>query len=190
MKYLAAYALLALSGKKDICTSYLIQPLRILKLFSAVSSPTHLTMTSTKSSQLWRENLSINSLLKDNFVLVAVDLLQVEELQRLPKRRRLLKNNNPRKKKNQRRKKSPKSKKMKIWEVSSIDCSALSHHILTIINQRIKQYFHWIQIFFYNKYFFALIHFKVFSVLMKTFLFYLKFQLHDYCWELKPFDCN
>jgi len=60
MKYLAAYALLALSGKKDISTSFFTQTPMISKPFSAVFNLMHQMMTSTKSSLHLRANLSIS----------------------------------------------------------------------------------------------------------------------------------
>jgi hypothetical protein len=49
MKYLAAYALLALAGKNNISTQLNTQPQKILKKFSPVSNPTPTMMNSTES---------------------------------------------------------------------------------------------------------------------------------------------
>jgi len=48
MKYLAAYALLALSGKTNISNQSLIQPPKTLKLFSTAFNPMPLTKNSTE----------------------------------------------------------------------------------------------------------------------------------------------
>jgi hypothetical protein len=61
MKYLAAYALLALSGKKDISTHLVIQPPRTSKPSSVASHRMPLTKKSIKSSPPPRENPSISS---------------------------------------------------------------------------------------------------------------------------------
>jgi len=52
MKYLAAYALLALSGKKNISNTSLIQPPTILKLSSTVYKLASLTKNSIELLRL------------------------------------------------------------------------------------------------------------------------------------------
>jgi hypothetical protein len=65
MKYLAAYALLALSGKKDISTGDFIQMQRISNPYSVAFNLTPLMPKSTKSLLPSREKPSINSSLRD-----------------------------------------------------------------------------------------------------------------------------
>lgn len=126
MKYLAAYALLALSGKKDISTPPLIQLQAILKPCSPVSNPTPPMQRSTKSSTLSRESPSINSLLMDSHDWEA-HLHRLPRLRRKKPPRRRRKSQNPRKKSP--RRKSPrrrswmsrKNNKTQILETSSDD---------------------------------------------------------------------
>lgn len=121
MKYLAAYALLALSGKKDISTPSLIQPQAILKPCSTASNPTPQMQRSTKSSRLSRERPSINSLLTDSHVWEArLPLLPRPRRRRLPRRRR--RSPSPRRKNPRRRSlRSLKNNKTQILEISSDD---------------------------------------------------------------------
>lgn len=121
MKYLAAYALLALSGKKDISTPPLIQPQAILKPCSTASNPTLQMQRSTKSSRPSRERPSINSSLTDSHVWEAhLPLLPRPRRRRLPRRRR--RSQSPRRKNPRRRSwRSRKNNKTQILEISSDD---------------------------------------------------------------------
>lgn len=124
MKYLAAYALLALSGKKDICTHLLIQPLVTSKLSSTVFKLMPLIARSTKSLKPAKENPSINSSLTDK-----VDW-EAHPQPLLPKltRKNLPRSRNLKRKKNLKRSNSPrklknhlKNNKKQIWEICSDD---------------------------------------------------------------------
>ena len=123
MKYLAAYALLALSGKKDISTSHPTQPPRILNPSSVAFNPMPLMPKLTRSSTLSRARLSTSSFLRvraDSEL--APDLLPPRSLTRRtirrkksPRRRRRPRSPSPR------RRRHPKNNKMPIWEISSDD---------------------------------------------------------------------
>lgn len=121
MKYLAAYALLTLSGKKEISMYFIMQPLKISNLSSVASHANLMMLKSKLFSPMSRENLSINSLLTET---------RDSEDQHQPLKLQLQeRNNNPRRNKSQRRKSNLKRKnnpyqsqnKIKIWEDSSID---------------------------------------------------------------------
>lgn len=123
MKYLAAYALLALSGKKDICTHQSTQPPMTSSPSSAASNPTPPMQKSTRWSMPSRVRPFTRSSLK-----VKADsetLLQLVPASP-PRRRPRLRRKSPRRRRNPRRRKSPRSKhpknnKMPIWEISSDD---------------------------------------------------------------------
>ena len=116
MKYLAAYALLALAGKNNISTHHNTQPPKISKQSSPASNPTPTTTNSTELSRLWRENRSISWSLRVPRESELVDQLLLLEAKPKKKRSRPPKNNNPR------RRKSPKSSRlMRIWATSSVD---------------------------------------------------------------------
>ena len=70
MKYLAAYSLLALSGKKDICRVEVIQLLPTSRPCWAASPPPPTTKTSTRSSVCSRASPSTNSSPQGRAVLV------------------------------------------------------------------------------------------------------------------------
>lgn len=122
MKYLAAYTLLTLGGKKDISNSWSTQKPQTSSLSSETSAPKLPTRTSIESSAVSREKNSTNS--------SPVDLKRSEAVLLPPslpvpprKKKTLLKSN-------KRRKRSPRSRplllprkknKMKIWEDSSTD---------------------------------------------------------------------
>ena len=122
MKYLAAYALLTLSGKKDISTTFITQPQKILNLSSAASNAKQTMLKSKASSPTSRASQSTNS---SPTAKRESEAVQHQSL--IP--RQLARNNNPRRNKSQRRNKSLKRKnslylslnKNKIWEDSSID---------------------------------------------------------------------
>ena len=95
MKYLAAYPLLTLSGKKDISTFLFTQTSTISNPSSDPSALKPPTMTSTAASTVSRANPSTSSLLRvprrsDPLVPLPLPLLA---------RRKPLKNNNPRRRK-------------------------------------------------------------------------------------------
>lgn len=120
MKYLAAYALLTLGGKKDISTSHLTQPPQTWRLFSAVSSLTLLMPKSIKLSQLLRGNLFTNSSLRDK----ADSETVLHLLAKLPKRRKSRRKSLKRKSRNKsprRKPHQPPKKKTQISEISSDD---------------------------------------------------------------------
>lgn len=124
MKYLAAYALLALSGKKDICTHLFIQPLVTSKLSSAVFNHMPLMPRSIKSLKPAKENPSINSSLTDK---VDWEALPQPPLPRLT-RNKLPRNRSLKRKKNLKRSNSPrrlkshlKNNKTQILEICSDD---------------------------------------------------------------------
>ena len=126
MKYLAAYALLALSGKTNISTQALIQPPRTLKLFSTASNLTLLTRNSTESWMLCRERAYTSSLPKEQKGLAPVLLLLLLQERLRRRRSRLLKNSNPRRRKNRRRRKNQRLRRLtRIWEICSADVIAL-----------------------------------------------------------------
>lgn len=123
MKYLAAYALLALSGKKEISNAILMKTLEMLKLFSEAFNHTPLMMKSTKSSMPLEERLSINLSLRDRVDWEAHLLLhQIREIRKmLPRKRR--KRKSPRRNNNLKRKLRILLRKRKkpIWEIFSVD---------------------------------------------------------------------
>lgn len=135
MKYLAAYALLALSGKNNISTSCNTQPPMILKVCSVASNLPPPMMNLTELSSLWRESRFISLLLREPRELEQVDPLPLLQAKAPLPRRKPLKNNNPRRKKSPRRSKSPKSSRLtKIWEIYSADVITLfkpSYHYQT-----------------------------------------------------------
>lgn len=136
MKYLAAYALLALSGKKDISTPPLTQPQATLKPCSAAFNPTPPMQRSTKSSRLSRERPSINWLLRDNHVWEAhLHLLRLRRRRLLRRRRRSqsLRRRSPRR----RLWMMSKNNKTQILEISSDDTH---RHIYLFCSSAIKQY--------------------------------------------------
>jgi hypothetical protein len=117
MKYLAAYTLLALSGKKDISISPLTQP----PTTSRTSSPPPMSPSMTRklppSSTRSREKPSINSLPR------AAPSLELDPPLRPP---RLLSRRSPRKRKSPRRRRNRKRKKnLSLWRRMKIleDCS-------------------------------------------------------------------
>lgn len=121
MKYLAAYALLSLSGKKDISTNAPTQLLRTSKDCSEASNPTQLMTRSTKLSQLSRVKPSISSSEKARPVWEA-------RLPPLPRLRRRKPPKRRRRSPSQRRRsprrrllKSPRRRKMLISEICSDD---------------------------------------------------------------------
>ena len=127
MKYLAAYALLTLSGKNNISISYPIQLPMTLKRSSPVSNPIPLTINSTELLRPWKESNFINWLLRE-----ARELDQVDQLlllhQRQLRRSKLLKNNNQRRRRSLKRSKNLKlSRLMRIWEICSADFIELFH---------------------------------------------------------------
>lgn len=121
MKYLAAYALLALSGKKEISTPSSTQMHRILNPSSEAFNPTPPMKKSTRSSRPSEESPSINSSPKDRLASEAPP----PQLPPSPlKRRRLLRNNSPRRRSNNPRRRSsspPRKRKTQISEISSDD---------------------------------------------------------------------
>ena len=121
MKYLAAYALLALSGKKEISNAILTKTLEISKLFSEVFNPTPLMLKSTKSSMPLEERPSISSSLRDRVDWEAHLLLHPAIRKMLPRRRRRRKS--PRRNNNLKRKlrRLLRKRKMPIWEICSVD---------------------------------------------------------------------
>ena len=116
MKYLAAYALLSLSGKKDICTFFSSsQPLLTLKKSSDLPTATLPTLTSTDWSKLWRVKMSTSWLQVDSPKSETQVQLQLEmPVQSQPPNKR--KNNNQRNK-HQKRKSNQRSKKKKTWDL-------------------------------------------------------------------------
>lgn len=124
MKYLAAYALLALSGKKDICTHTLIQPLLTSKLSLAVFNHMPLIARSIKLSKPAKENPFTNLLLTDKADWEA----QAPPLPKLPTRNKPPRNRHPRRK-SLKRSNNPrkfnqnhlKNNKTQIWETCSDD---------------------------------------------------------------------
>jgi hypothetical protein len=121
MKYLAAYALLALSGKKEISNAILIKTLEISKLFSEVFKPMPLMLKSTKLSMLLEERPSISLLLRDKLDWEAHLLLHQTIRKMLPRKRR--KRKSPRRNNNPKRKlrRLLRKRKMLIWEICSVD---------------------------------------------------------------------
>ena len=121
MKYLAAYALLTLSGKKDISNSHVIQKQLTSSHSSEPSDPTSPMKTSIDALRVLRENPSTNSSPKDkretDLVLVPHQPPQPVTIQ--SRRRKRIKNNK------RKRKLLPhppkKNKPTKISEISSDD---------------------------------------------------------------------
>ena len=122
MKYLAAYALLALSGKNNISNTSLTQTPTISKLSSTAYKHASLTKNSTESLRHSRESHSISWLLREARKSELVDQLLLLQAKARKRRSRLPKNNNPRRRKSPRRKKSLRlSRLMRIWEICSAD---------------------------------------------------------------------
>lgn len=123
MKYLAAYALLALSGKKEVSNAILTKTLEISKPSSEVSSPTPPMMKSTRSSMPSEERLFTSSLLRDRADWAAPLLLHPTRLIRKMLPRRTIKRKSPRRNNNLKRKlrRPLRRKKMLIWEICSVD---------------------------------------------------------------------
>ena len=123
MKYLAAYALLALSGKKDISKNTFTQRQLTSSLFSATSDRRSLTMTSTDASTPSRENPSTNSSPTDRKKSARALLPLPPPPQPRPTK------NNKRRRKSPRRRRLPlpprKNRPTKISETSSVDALAL-----------------------------------------------------------------
>lgn len=109
MKYLAAYALLALSGKKDISTSRSTQTPRTSRDFSAASNPTPLMQKSMRSSTLSEARPSTSSSLKDraDSATPPLPLPLRPPIRRMPRRKR-------RRKSLRRRRKNPRKRSRKL----------------------------------------------------------------------------
>ena len=128
MKYLAAYALLTLSGKKDISNTHLIQKQPISSPSLETSDLTSLMKTSIDASTALRENPFTNSLLRDRKKSDQALELQLLLLPQMLQRRRR------RKRKNNKRKPHHhplrKKKLTKTWETCSVDAVPLfkSHY--------------------------------------------------------------
>ena len=140
MKYLAAYALLALSGKKDISTLTSTQPPMTSNLSSAASNPTPAMLKSMKWSKHSRASPFTNSSLKDK---ADSEMLPPLLLAKLLRRRSRRRRRSPRRRKNPRRRKSlrlkhPKNNKTPIWEISSDDTHSHIYSFVTIHSQNIK----------------------------------------------------
>lgn len=134
MKYLAAYALLALGGKKDISTSKSIQPLMTSSPSLDPSALTLPTRTSRELSTPSRASPSTSWSLTDRSALAPQAPHPLLPLPLLP-RRRPLKNNNPRR----RRLPSPRSpspllRKKWTWAISSVDSLVIELYTPTIIS--------------------------------------------------------
>ena len=127
MKYLAAYALLSLSGKKDICNFFSSsQPPLISKTFSEPPTAPLLTLISPDWSKLWKEKMWTNWLPAEFQKSEAQPQLQVQS--QLPNKR---KNNNPRNK-HQRKKSNQRSKKKKTWD--SVEDSSIDQLIVSLFH--------------------------------------------------------
>lgn len=130
MKYLAAYALLTLSGNKNISTLVIMQLPTTSGECSAVLLLKPPTRTSTESSHCSREKMSTNSSPKDLAdwapqPLSPLVVLAQPQLPRLKKSRRSKpRNNNPRR---LLRSKSQ-SLRMKTWEICSVDQHIICTH--------------------------------------------------------------
>lgn len=133
MKYLAAYALLALSGKKDISTFCSTQPPTISSLSSDLSDLKLPMTTSTELSKPSRESPSINLLLMDQSALEPADPLPSLLLLLLLQRRiplPLPKNNNPRRRKLPNPWRNP--RRRWIWEICSVDSYTIELRITSL----------------------------------------------------------
>ena len=121
MKYLAAYALLALSGKKDISKNSFTQRQLTSSLFSATSDRRSQTMTSTDVSTPSRESPSTNS--------SPTDRRKSDQAPLPPHPPPRPTKNNKRRRKSPRRRKLPlpprKNRLTKTSETSSVDALAL-----------------------------------------------------------------